>query len=188
MIEKEILIQKIEVALERLRSHITASFSKEILAKIPADDIVQETFAKAIVAADDFEFRGDYQLFAWLKQIANNYTISLIRSPRSKGEGTLMDSLVDSGLFTPSSIVRKKELIQAIKNSLDQLDPHQQDILRLRYEDGKSFVQIATELDLSDVVVRGRHRNCLQILRRKVSATGVISSIELSPRGPSEGQ
>ncbi len=172
------LQHRIDGLMDQLRAYISSTFSSTILARLPADDIAHEAYVRAILALETFEYRTEGQLFAWLKTIACNFTNSYIRS-HSKREEDLGEHLVDSGVFTPSTLARRQEVVDIVRETLHTLDQSHQDILTLHYEEGCSFVEIGRRLGITDAAARGRHRNALEALHRKVLVTGLVSKVSV---------
>lgn len=121
------------------------------------EDIVQETFAKAIKSIDSWNYVG-VNFFSWLYKIAVNMVIDYYRSKSAcilyiedvaalerKGEEFESDT-IDSMLFESF----KEELAVAILG----LTKEQQRVICLRYFEGFSIADVAMKMDKSENAIK----------------------------------
>ncbi len=154
-----------------LRKHLEATLSPTLLAKLSVDDIVQETYLKAVAAFPNADFKNDFMILGWLKRIAINISISFIRkrdattSLFSNNSKDMAQVLLDTGELTPSAFVSAEENRQLLALALGKLNDTHQRIVHLRYENKLTFEAIAKELETTSGAVRGLHRNALEKLR-----------------------
>jgi RNA polymerase sigma factor (sigma-70 family) len=157
--------------LDKLRKHLDASLAQALTSKLSIDDVVQETFVKALIAYDAAQFTDDKMLLAWLKRIATNIAISAIRKKQpthsifSHGSSEIAQQLFASNDLTPSEFVSVDENCRLLTLALAKLEEHHQRVVKLRYHDQKSFDEIAVELHTTSSAARGLHRNALEKLR-----------------------
>ncbi len=164
------LEQRILSLLEPLRRHLRASLATPLISKLSVEDIVQETFVRAVAACDMAKFENEAMMLAWLKRIATNISISAIRK---KGPMTVLFShssetvrnIFDSGVLTPSDAVSNEENRNLLAIAMTKLAEHHQRVVHLRYHDQLSFEQIAREMNSTASAIRGLHRNALEKLR-----------------------
>jgi RNA polymerase sigma-70 factor (ECF subfamily) len=157
--------------LDPLRRHLESTLAPVLLSKFSVEDVIQETFIRASRGLESVTFENDAMRFAWLKKIASNVSISLIRKrevtivsqPSSNDLGQI---LFDSGDLSPSKLVSIDENRQLLALAIAKLPENHQFVIRRRYHDQFAFEQIADELETTAGAVRGLHRNALESLRR----------------------
>jgi RNA polymerase sigma-70 factor, ECF subfamily len=163
--------QEVLRMLGLLRKHLETTLSPALLAKFSVDDILQETYIRAVSGFNAAEFQNDSMLLAWLKKIANNIAISLIRK---KDAGTTLfannssdiaQQLLDSGELTPSDLVSAKENRQLLALAVTKLAENHQRVIQMRYHEQLQFEEIAHALNTTAGAARGLHRNALDKLR-----------------------
>lgn len=117
-----------------------------------ADDLMQETFLKAILSLSDTHTN----MRAWLYKVARNLYLN---DRKKKGREELSDEPVS---FSGESIKEDEILEQLIRNerkqtlyrALGQLDARKREILFLQYFSGLNQRQIAATLQISPENVR----------------------------------
>lgn len=117
-----------------------------------ADDILQETWLKAVTSLHKFEPRG-IKFSAWLFAIARNECRQHWR--RNNHEVVLEE---DESETTPDNLIVKENLIDAIflNELLDKIPEKDQEILRLRFLAEFSFKEIAQILNIPPITARLR--------------------------------
>lgn len=135
-----------------------------------AADLTAETFAMAFEKRGDFRGRDDRQAVSWLWTIARN---ELARYHRSR---TIeLDALRRLGLERPAPretglreierLAIVDELHHQLEHALDALPSDQHEVVRLRFADDLSYVDIARRLAVSYDVVRTRTSRALRALK-----------------------
>lgn len=127
-----------------------------------AEDLVQDTFIKALMHFATLEGLNDYQQKAWAFRTLKNGFIDQYRKARFEQPLEPEDEPeVDPNDFTA---IELKEVVQT-------LPPALQDIVHQRYWLGLTSKQIAAPLGLSDATVRDRLRTALHLLRNQINLT-----------------
>jgi len=156
---------------EAFRRHLLLLAHRELplslRGKIGPSDLVQET---AVDARRDFrEFRGSTpeECFAWLRSILRNNVVDAVRryetaqkravgreisltTPTGRRQGNMIE--LPDGLPDGSAI--RREDAATLVSALGRLSPDHQVVLRLRYWEGLSFVEIGARIDRSPEAVR----------------------------------
>ena len=147
---------------ERVALLVRARAGPRLLSLDRVDDIVQETFLAAVRAIDDFEVREEAGLINWLAKIAErkitnaaNHDWALRRDRsrevplfgRARSGSSYAATLVDSTTGVPEKAGRR-ELAVRVEESLQQLEPHQREVVLLRHFAGGSWEFIADEMGL----------------------------------------
>jgi RNA polymerase sigma-70 factor (ECF subfamily) len=116
-----------------------------------ADDLVQDTLAKALQAQD--RFQPGTNLKAWLFTIMHNHFRSLGRSKRSKGEIPLDD--VAAKLSTAPCQENRLEMV-ALRRAMAQLSAAQREVVILVCAEGCTYEQAAAICRCEVGTVRSR--------------------------------
>ncbi|MCC5920886.1 MAG: sigma-70 family RNA polymerase sigma factor [Cyclobacteriaceae bacterium] len=120
-----------------------------------AEDLTIEAFAKAF--KNLHKFKKDYTFSTWLFRIATNNTIDFIRKKKletmslnstfknDSGESVNID--VEDNNLDPMEVAIKGQKILLVRMFVTKLPPKYQRLVKLRYFDELSYVEIAQELD-----------------------------------------
>ena len=119
-----------------------------------AEDLTIEAFAKAF--KNLHKFRKDFTFSTWLFQIATNNTIDFIRKKRlntmslntsfKDGNGDTITIDVQDCNLNPQEEAIKTQKIDLVRMFVTKLPPKYQRLVRLRYFDELSYLEIAKEL------------------------------------------
>jgi RNA polymerase sigma-70 factor, ECF subfamily len=126
-----------------------------------ADDILQETWIKAIEKIDKFKPRN-VRFSAWLFAIARN---ECRQHWRKKKDYRFIDEM-DASLPNLSKTYKDDSLM--VDQLLHNLKKNEQELIRLRYIAELSFKEIAQVLSISSVTARVRVHRILQKIRTKI--------------------
>lgn len=129
-----------------------------------AEDILQETFIKALRYLPNFEGRS--QLSTWLYRIAVNESLMMIRKRKLDTVSIDQEYENDEGDFIPREIVDwcclpEKELLNSesqieISRAVEKLSPANRSVFILRDLSGLSTRDTADVLDISEAAVKTR--------------------------------
>jgi RNA polymerase sigma-70 factor (ECF subfamily) len=148
-----------------------------------ADDLLQETFVKAMRLGQDF--CSLEQPRAWLFQVARNALVDAVRRRRATEE-------LDAELAAPPpvEIAPVDALADCIERNLPQLEPTDQDILRYCDLDGWRLQDYAERNGLTLAATKARLRRArLRLRQRLIERCGVTFDAEggvccTKPSGP----
>jgi RNA polymerase sigma-70 factor (ECF subfamily) len=127
-----------------------------------AEDIVQETFLAALGSLD--KFRGDSQLYTWLRSIAfhklNDYYRRQVKQPRaqeSSPDFDAMKQLEQTGNDEPETIavMESEEVRHSVQQALEQLPENYQEVLVLKYLEEMPVLEISQVMGRSPKSVEG---------------------------------
>ncbi|MDP3244794.1 MAG: RNA polymerase sigma factor [bacterium] len=118
-----------------------------------AEDIVQETFTKAIVALKNFQYKGR-SFGAWLFRIAQNEMISQWRKERKVTQQSPeeMEAVAPVGFSPEEQFINQEmslETKQQVKNlskALDELSKEESQLIIMKYVSDLSYKDIAVFL------------------------------------------
>ncbi|MCP4379751.1 MAG: sigma-70 family RNA polymerase sigma factor [bacterium] len=136
-------------------------------------DVVQETFMK-LWKSD--RFGVDDNVGQWLFAVCRNGALDVLR--KEKRMIRLSDELektrADTGR-SPQMIAEKQESAGNVILAVAELPENQQEVLRLKFQDGFTYKQIARITGLSVSGVGFHIHTAMQALRRKFKAAGVVA-------------
>ncbi|WP_462408702.1 RNA polymerase sigma factor [Neobacillus sp. Marseille-QA0830] len=153
--------------------HISYSITRDLHL---AEDIVQETFIKALKKADTIEEHT--KIGAWLSVIATRTAIDFIRAERKK-KGILMekDMLESLGKEMKHNVEEEVEtgmMAEQVSCAISKLNHEYQDVLMLKIGHGLKEHEIARALDLNPNTVKTRiyraRRQLKQLFLKQLSA------------------
>jgi RNA polymerase sigma factor (sigma-70 family) len=135
-----------------------------------AFDLTAETFAKAFEKRLDFRGYSDEQAAAWLWSIARNELARYGRTRRVE-----LAALARLGLERPDpsdeelraieELAIAEDVREHVEDALAVLPLDQREVIRLRFVDELSYIEIAQALGVSYDVVRARSSRALRTLR-----------------------
>lgn len=122
-----------------------------------AREILEETLATAWESRRNFSGRSAF--FTWLCGIARHEIADFYRKKRLKNllfsHLPWLEDLATQALG-PEQELLKKELIQNVRNTLNNLDKGYQEVLRLKYYQGLTVAQIAQKLNETVKTIESR--------------------------------
>ena len=136
-----------------------------------AEDVVADTFVRALGALPRFEYRGPGSFAAWLFRIAHNRVLMEYRLDRHPValESDAQAALVDQ---SPEAAFEQAEEAEVIRRLIRTLSPRRQEVVTLRFFGGLRNREIAEVLGLDEHTVASHLCRALDELRtRYVDAT-----------------
>lgn len=128
-----------------------------------AEDLTIESFGKAFKLLDNYT--GKFAFSTWLFKIATNHCIDFIRRQKkhtllSLDEGSDNDILPNQYILSENPDPEEKMIWQQkgelLNDFIDRLHPDYQKIIKLKYFQGLSYIEIAEELGVSMGTVKAR--------------------------------
>lgn len=129
-----------------------------------AEDLTIEVFGKAFKMLE--KYTPKYAFSTWLFKIASNHCIDFLRK-QNKHKMLSIDETIDDDDISPSGIIKseapdpEEKMISEQKDSILQdfikkLHPDYQEILKLKYFYGLSYLEISEELGIPLGTVKAR--------------------------------
>jgi RNA polymerase sigma-70 factor, ECF subfamily len=150
---------------------------------IDAQDVVQDTYFEAFQRLAEFCPRDEGAALRWLKTIARNRLIDLVRRHRSakrdsrrtadevrRGSVILMLQELATYSRTPSRSAAAHEFLGAFQQTLGGLPPDYRDAIQYRYVDGLTFKEVAARMDRTEDATRMLTARGLRALRARMGS------------------
>ena len=127
-----------------------------------AEDLVQEAFLAALGSLD--KFRGDSQLYTWLRSIAlhkiNDFYRRQAREPRPKESSPDFDAMkqleqIGDDEPAPLTVMEFEEIRQSVHQALEGLPQDYQEVLILKYLEEMPVLEISQIMGRSPKSVEG---------------------------------
>ena len=167
-------------AFERLYSHYFPRLYAYVAYRVgraqDCEDLVADTFLKAVEGLERFEWRHAGSFAAWLFRIALNEVTDYHRRNRRAGEQVPLEELPDLGASSlagggpfqgPEDALLRKEMFAHLRGLLATLSPRRQDIVTLRFYGGLRNSEIAEVLGLDERTVASHLCRGLRDLHQK---------------------
>ena len=136
-------------------------------------DVVQDTFLK-LWKSD--RFGVDDNVAQWLFAVCRNAAVDVLRKEKRmiglSDEIKLTQAASGSG---PQAIAEKQEAAGQVNLAMAQLPENQQEVLRLKFQNGFTYNQIARITGLSVSGVGFQIHTAMQTLRRKFKVAGLVA-------------
>ncbi len=165
-----------EMLLHRHKSRIYTSIYLIVKDRYTAEDLLQDTFIKAVNVIKSGRYNEEGKFLPWLSRIAHNLAIDHFRSNRRHPEITLEDGsrIFDSLQFSEDSfetIQLKQDTKTRLRALIKELPDEQKEVLIMRNYLQMSFQEIADRTGVSINTALGRMRYALINLRKKMVTT-----------------
>ena len=182
--EKELIVHAVngdERAFEELLKPYRAQMYRLVFSYCgnapDAEDVLQETFIKAINSIEKFEGRSN--LSTWLYRIAVNESLMHIRKRKPEvavlhddededAEGISVSQIVD-WCCLPESEFMSSETREILDNAIHELPENLRSVFILRDIEGLSIAETAQTLDLTETNVKTRLLRARMKLREELS-------------------
>jgi RNA polymerase sigma-70 factor (ECF subfamily) len=156
----------------------------DIQAKIGASDVVQETFVQAQQIFDRFHGKDEHELRAWLACILGNKLTHIKRSYQQTSKREISrEVLLDDGEGasraptpvgandpSPSGVAVQMEDAARLQRALSRLPDEQRQVITLRDWEGRSFEQIALQMNCTYDAARKRWARAILALQRQLAS------------------
>jgi len=162
----------------RLSLWISLRMGPLLRARVSEEDVFQETLLEACRSYGGFRENGDDSFRRWLFSIAENRIKDLHkyhaaqrhhpqREARTASERTMLDRL-SAGLPTPSSHVRRKELVDLLTGGIAGLPAPEREVVELRALEDLSFREIGERTGRSEASAAALYARALLALKRRI--------------------
>lgn len=132
-----------------------------------ARDVVQDTFLR-LCRAEQQEVQS--HLAQWLYTVCRNRALEVARK-ETRMKTLVEDRATESTMVntSPTVMVEGRETVTRVLELLDTLPPNQQEVVRLKFQNGLSYREISAVTQLSVTNVGYLLHNAIQSLRKKLN-------------------
>lgn len=165
-----------EMLLNRHKSRVYTAIYLIVKDRYVAEDLLQETFVKAINTIRSGRYNEEGKFSPWLSRIAHNLAIDYFRKRKRYPEIILEDgsNVFNSVDFCEESIESRqiaKDNKVRLRTLIKELPDEQKQVLIMRHYLQMSFQEIADRTGVSINTALGRMRYALINLRKKMIKT-----------------
>jgi len=164
--------------LKRHKSKVYTTIYLIVRDQYIAEDLLQETFIKAIKKLKSGEYNEEGKFLPWITRIAHNLAIDYFRREKRYPTVVMEDgsSVFNSLSFSEDSLesIKIKDETHALLREMIQTLPEaQREVLLMRHYSDMSFQEIAEATGVSINTALGRMRYALINLRKKLEKTNI---------------
>lgn len=162
-----------EMLLHRHKSRIYTAIYLIVKDRYTAEDLLQETFVKAINTIRSGRYNEEGKFLPWISRIAHNLAIDNFRKNKRYPEVVLEDGskVFNSMQFAEESIEDKqifRDTRTKLRDYIKELPVEQKQVLIMRHYLQMSFHEIAERTGVSINTALGRMRYALINLRKRM--------------------
>lgn len=174
--------QAISTLIERHSRRVRDYIRMMVKDQDVADDLMQETFIKAVRHIDQGRYADSGKFLSWLLRIAHNQVIDFFRQKKSAKNITESEAgygILGTLRFAENNVEDRMVASQIeadVRRLVDELPDEQREVVMLRYFSGLSFQEIADQTEVSINTALGRMRYALINLRKMIQQKGIILS------------
>lgn len=165
--------QAFDVLLQRHKNRIYTYILLIVRNRDLAEDIFQESFMKAIITIKQGRYVDNGKFYSWVTRIAHNLIIDFYR--RERNENTVSnEEFAEVDLFNNSKLCEenvenrlvREQVLSDVQKLVLHLPENQQEVVRMRYYEDRSFKEIADMTGVSINTALGRMRYAIINMRR----------------------
>jgi RNA polymerase sigma-70 factor (ECF subfamily) len=138
---------------ERLLAMIGGRLSPAVRKHAEPEDVLQDTFIRALHSIERFSWHGAGSFRRWLESIATHILLDVVRR-HGRRRVLQLDRDVSGEEEAPSKGLRRRERFERLRDSLETLRPDHQTVLKLSRLEGLPIKEIATRMGRSESAVK----------------------------------
>lgn len=160
----------IEPVSDRLHRLVRARLGQGLGRRVSVEDVVQETYVRALRDLERFEDRGEDSFLRWLGGIAHHVLLEWARKHRREVILPGEDSLVQSGV-TASRAEARHERFGRLETALEQLAPDHRRVILLARIERLPLREVARRMERTPEAVSQLLWRALKKLREQFGST-----------------
>jgi RNA polymerase sigma-70 factor (ECF subfamily) len=179
-----------EELYERYFPRLYAYLSYRLNNQQDTEDLVAETFLKAVKGLPSFKWEHQHSFAAWLFRIAHN-TLASFQRDRQHWQERVASVPLESAedLPVPESQLPEEQLlrqeqIRLVRRMLESLAPRQQEVLKLKFFGELRNQEIAAVLELDERSVSAYLHRGLEELQRRYLPAQTVQPFLNTPASP----
>lgn len=168
------------VLLRRHKNYVFQFIHSKIKNVDISNDIFQDTFIKVIVCFKNKTYKENGKFLSWVLRIANNLVMdhyrNIERKPifKQKGDWSLFENFPDAPSVLEDMMAIEYNFFK-IKTLIEKiLAPEQLQVLKLRFEEDKSFKEIAEITGVNINTALGRFRYAIDNIRKEIKSKKIL--------------
>lgn len=179
--------QVAELYRPRLETLIRLRTGHSLGKKVDVEDVVQETFLKALDSIKTSRPLNEVSFFGWLAKIAQHVILNLARRHRQRRTAPL-DHEVATADPSPSHAARRGERFERLQRALDSMSPEHREVILLARIEGLPLKEVGERMNRTAGATAQLLWRALAKLREHFGETESLSlpNWELDRRGPSD--
>ncbi len=154
----------------RIRAFIERRATFYVGPPLDAEEVLQETFVRALESIDRFQWQGDDSVFTWLCGIAKHAILKSAEKAQREQQAGSAQHLPAPGT-SPSAALRRHERFDRLKESLASLSPEYRKVVTLARLEGLKIKEIARRMNRSPNAVAHLLARALKQLKREFGDT-----------------
>ncbi len=159
-----------------------SELAADVKVKEAASDLVQDTFLEAQRDFERFHGATEAELLAWLRRLLLNNVANVTRRYRTGKHSVEREAALDGQAKqdlhaslpavsdSPSGQAVAKEQAAALARALERLPDDYRQVLRLRYQEGRQFEEIAAMMGRSANAVRKLFARAVERVQQEVES------------------
>ena len=155
---------------EPLEASVRSRLAAQGLHSLEAEEIVQETFARALQALERFRFEGEEAFGRWLSGIARRVILASARMAR-RHRALEQTGEVPASDVSPSRALSREERLRRLQESLCGLSDDYREVILLARIEGLTMGEIAERMGRSPDAVKKLLARALRKLREVFGET-----------------
>lgn len=159
-----------KILLNTYKSKVYSSIYFIVKDKATAEDIMQETFIKALDNINQGKYQDEGKFAPWILRIAHNMCIDYIRKnkryPQVNIDECYAINSISHSFESVEAVTISSEHTDELKQIIERLPLEQKEVVLLRYYGDMSFQEIAEATGVSINTALGRMRYALINLRK----------------------
>jgi RNA polymerase sigma-70 factor (ECF subfamily) len=130
-----------------------------------AEDLTGDVFVKAIEGLPSYQETGR-PFESWLYSIARARVIDYYRRQQVRRSAPLNEALAADERADPDALAVQRDEIRRVQAALGQITEEQQQVVLLRFINGRSLLEVAEILGRSEGAIKALQHRALAALRR----------------------
>ena len=153
---------KLALLFERYNKRLFSYFYRYCGSQDVSEDLVQNVFYRILKYKEDYNGSGKFT--TWMYKIAHNLAIDYYRK-HGRYQYHDVDRLVDESEDTADKALIKKEEARLLRQALDQLKPHEREVLILSKYQELTYKEIGSILNSPEGTIKARVFRAIQSLK-----------------------
>lgn len=176
-----------EQLLKRHKARIYTTIYLIVKDNYVAEDLLQETFVKAINTIKGGRYNEEGKFLPWITRIAHNLSIDYFRKEKRYPtmileDGSKVFNTLEFAEDSIESVQIKNDTHSKLRDLIQELPEAQKEVLIMRHYMDMSFQEIAENTGVSINTALGRMRYALINLRKKMKQYNIAYDQDIYPR------